>query len=278
MAIGGLTLRNLRLKKEALDKFKLPVDVLEGMSANAREQPVIILAGFVGEFTMKVPWATMTSKPIEVSIDSVYILVVPSAESKVHYLGLFCYLFMLIPFKYDKHEDERRAQAAKQEKLQSAELLDIKAQAGPVDGACTRMKTMHRSDLLMVSRRRQISRCHHVGYNEGGQQYSSQRQECPCALRRQNELPRSMHCSSAMSVSLNILLASFRGWYDTSRLFNYFYQRTLATRVHSKCQVGDSQGIRHVYDANTRANPPIACYPEINCRVFRHRLQKHGGP
>jgi len=29
--LGQLTLRNLRLKKGALDKFRLPVDVLEGM-------------------------------------------------------------------------------------------------------------------------------------------------------------------------------------------------------------------------------------------------------
>jgi vacuolar protein sorting-associated protein 13A/C len=29
---GQLTLRNLRLKKGALDKFQLPVDVLEGMT------------------------------------------------------------------------------------------------------------------------------------------------------------------------------------------------------------------------------------------------------
>jgi hypothetical protein len=33
--IGQLTLRNLRLKKGALDKFRLPVDVLEGMNISA---------------------------------------------------------------------------------------------------------------------------------------------------------------------------------------------------------------------------------------------------
>lgn len=30
LSIGQLTLKNLRLKKGALDKFRLPVDVLEG--------------------------------------------------------------------------------------------------------------------------------------------------------------------------------------------------------------------------------------------------------
>ena len=32
--IGQLTLRNLRMKKGALDKFRLPVDVLEGECAH----------------------------------------------------------------------------------------------------------------------------------------------------------------------------------------------------------------------------------------------------
>lgn len=32
--IGQLTLRNLRMKKGALDKFRLPVDVLEGERAH----------------------------------------------------------------------------------------------------------------------------------------------------------------------------------------------------------------------------------------------------
>lgn len=32
--IGRLTLRNLRMKKGALDKFRLPVDVLEGERAH----------------------------------------------------------------------------------------------------------------------------------------------------------------------------------------------------------------------------------------------------
>jgi hypothetical protein len=33
---GQLTLRNLKLKKGALDKFQLPVDVLEGVSSEVQ--------------------------------------------------------------------------------------------------------------------------------------------------------------------------------------------------------------------------------------------------
>lgn len=38
---GDVKLRNLRLKKEALDKFRLPVDVVEG---------------YLGDLTLSIPW------------------------------------------------------------------------------------------------------------------------------------------------------------------------------------------------------------------------------
>lgn len=38
---GDVKLRNLRLKKEALDKFRLPVDVKEG---------------YLGDLTLSIPW------------------------------------------------------------------------------------------------------------------------------------------------------------------------------------------------------------------------------
>lgn len=40
---GDVKLRNLRLKKEALDKFRLPVDVVEG---------------YLGDLTLSIPWST----------------------------------------------------------------------------------------------------------------------------------------------------------------------------------------------------------------------------
>lgn len=94
---GQLTLRKLRLKKGALDKFRLPVDVIEG---------------HLGKFTLSLHWMNLGNQPVEVLIEDVYLLVVPSSEST-----------------YDAEEEERRAQAAKFERLENAELLHIQGQA-----------------------------------------------------------------------------------------------------------------------------------------------------
>ncbi|OCH96150.1 vacuolar protein sorting-associated protein 13 [Obba rivulosa] len=90
---GRLTLTKLRLKKGALDKFRLPVDVVEG---------------HLGKFTLSLHWLNLGSQPVEVFIEDVYLLVVPSSETT-----------------YDPEEDERRQQAAKMERLQNAELLHL---------------------------------------------------------------------------------------------------------------------------------------------------------
>ncbi|EXX73461.1 Vps13p [Rhizophagus irregularis DAOM 197198w] len=89
---GDVVLRNLQLKKEALDKFNLPIDVLEG---------------YLGELTLNIPWSNLKNKPVKVFINNVYLLAVPKAESE-----------------YDTEEDENRAQQVKQEKLANAELLN----------------------------------------------------------------------------------------------------------------------------------------------------------
>ncbi|KAJ3917835.1 vacuolar protein sorting-associated protein 13 [Lentinula edodes] len=93
---GQLTLRNLRLKKGALDKFRLPVDVLEG---------------HLGEFTLSLHWMNLGNQPVEILIKDVYLLVVPSTQSV-----------------YDPKEEEERAQAAKLERLENAELLHMRGQ------------------------------------------------------------------------------------------------------------------------------------------------------
>ncbi|KAF8311204.1 hypothetical protein DL93DRAFT_2229838 [Clavulina sp. PMI_390] len=88
---GQFSVNNLTLKKSALDKFRLPIDVIEG---------------HLGHLTLNIPWATLTSKPAEVIIEDLYLLAIPAAESKV-----------------DLAEDEERAQASKQERLKNAEVL-----------------------------------------------------------------------------------------------------------------------------------------------------------
>ncbi|KAG2023495.1 hypothetical protein CC2G_001143 [Coprinopsis cinerea AmutBmut pab1-1] len=97
IAQGQLTLRNLRLKRGVLDKFQLPVDVLEG---------------HLGEFTLSLHWMNLGNQPVEILIKDVYLLVVPSAQTNV-----------------SPEEEEARAQAAKVERLENAELLHMKGQA-----------------------------------------------------------------------------------------------------------------------------------------------------
>jgi len=94
---GQLTLRKLRLKKGALDKFRLPVDVLEG---------------HLGTFTLSLYWRNLGNQPVEILIEDVYLLVVPSPQTSV-----------------DPEEEANRVQAAKVERLENAELLYIRGQA-----------------------------------------------------------------------------------------------------------------------------------------------------
>ncbi|KAG6842210.1 hypothetical protein C0991_000180 [Blastosporella zonata] len=94
---GQLTLRNLRLKKGALDKFRLPMDVLQG---------------HLGKLSLSLHWLNLGNQPVEILVEDVYLLVVPSSQT-VH----------------DPEEDENRAQAAKIERLENAELLHMRGQA-----------------------------------------------------------------------------------------------------------------------------------------------------
>lgn len=94
---GQLTLRKLRLKRGALDKFRLPVDVLEG---------------HLGKFTLSLHWMNLGNQPVEILIEDVYLLVVPSVQTT-----------------YNAKEEEERSQAAKAERLESAELLHMQTDA-----------------------------------------------------------------------------------------------------------------------------------------------------
>jgi vacuolar protein sorting-associated protein 13A/C len=95
---GDVKLRNLRLKKEALDKFRLPVDVVEG---------------YLGDLTLSIPWSNLSGKPVRVLVENVYLLAVPTDSSKA-----------------TPEEDRKRAQAAKLEKLENAEALSTSPTSG----------------------------------------------------------------------------------------------------------------------------------------------------
>lgn len=65
---GKIELSNLLLKDSALDQLNLPIRVVKGSLGNLR---------------VKVPWASLESKPVEVFIDGVYLLAAPLDFSRL---------------------------------------------------------------------------------------------------------------------------------------------------------------------------------------------------
>ncbi|TPX30777.1 hypothetical protein SmJEL517_g05746 [Synchytrium microbalum] len=88
---GDVVLHNLRLKKEALDKFNLPVEIQEGN---------------LGELILQIPWNDLKNTPVRVLVNNLYILARPRGESD-----------------YDPDEEEERLQAVKKEKIEAINIL-----------------------------------------------------------------------------------------------------------------------------------------------------------
>ncbi|GKT94580.1 vacuolar protein sorting-associated protein 13 [Colletotrichum tofieldiae] len=95
---GDVKLRNLELRREALDQLKLPINVMEG---------------HLGELTLIIPWSNLRGAPVKVFIEDVFLLASPREEAAYH-----------------EEEEERRKQRIKMEKLDSAELLKERSQEG----------------------------------------------------------------------------------------------------------------------------------------------------
>ncbi|MCJ1313085.1 hypothetical protein MMC25_006762 [Agyrium rufum] len=88
---GEVKLRNLELRREALDQLKLPVNVVEG---------------HLGQLTLNIPLSNLRGSPVKVNIEDVFLLAAPKEETE-----------------YDEEEERKRAHAVKMEKLENAELL-----------------------------------------------------------------------------------------------------------------------------------------------------------
>ncbi|KAH8819973.1 hypothetical protein F5884DRAFT_32326 [Xylogone sp. PMI_703] len=88
---GDVELRNLELRKEALDQLKLPINVVEG---------------HLGHLTLTIPWSNLRGQPVKIFIEDVFLLAAPKEDAE-----------------YDEEEEERRRQTIKIEKLDSAEML-----------------------------------------------------------------------------------------------------------------------------------------------------------
>lgn len=95
---GDVKLRDLELRREALDQLKLPINVVEG---------------HLGQLTLKIPWSNLRGSPVQVYIEDVYVLAAPKEDAE-----------------WDEEEEERRRQAVKIEKLDSAEMLQDRNQEG----------------------------------------------------------------------------------------------------------------------------------------------------
>lgn len=88
---GDVKLRNLQLRREALDQLHLPVNVVEG---------------HLGQLTMSIPWTNLRGKPVRVNIEDVFLLAAPKEDAG-----------------YNEEEEVKRANDVKLEKLENAELL-----------------------------------------------------------------------------------------------------------------------------------------------------------
>ncbi|KAI1201596.1 hypothetical protein F5X97DRAFT_25784 [Nemania serpens] len=95
---GDVKLRNLELRREALDQLKLPINVVEG---------------HLGQLTLIIPWSNLRGAPVKVFIEDVFLLASPKEEAA-----------------YDAEEENRRKQRVKIEKLDSAELIKERNQEG----------------------------------------------------------------------------------------------------------------------------------------------------
>ncbi|KAM0716599.1 hypothetical protein Q7P37_008044 [Cladosporium fusiforme] len=88
---GDVKLRDLELRREALDQIHLPLNVIEG---------------HIGSLVLSIPWSNLRGKPVRISIEDLFLLAAPKEDQE-----------------YNAEEEENRSHAVKMEKLDSAELL-----------------------------------------------------------------------------------------------------------------------------------------------------------
>lgn len=88
---GDVTLSNLKLKRESLDKLDLPLD---------------LRCGHLGTLTMQIPWSNLKSKPVKILIQDCYLLVSAVQQTK-----------------FDKGSEQSRELRVKRQKLDELELL-----------------------------------------------------------------------------------------------------------------------------------------------------------
>ncbi|KAJ2002023.1 Vacuolar protein sorting-associated protein 13, partial [Coemansia thaxteri] len=88
---GDVKLEKLRLKKDALDKLRLPVDIKEG---------------WLGTLTISIPWSNLKGEPVRITIDNVYVLAAPRFQGD-----------------FDPEREEEREFKSKMRRLENDDVL-----------------------------------------------------------------------------------------------------------------------------------------------------------
>lgn len=85
MTSGDVTLENLKLRKESLNKLDLPVFVKGGFCLFLRNSNC---EGSIGKLQMKIPWHKLQNEPIILIFEKLYLIVGPKVLSEVHQLTI----------------------------------------------------------------------------------------------------------------------------------------------------------------------------------------------
>lgn len=122
---GDVKLRNLELRREALDQLRLPLNVVEG---------------HLGQLTLSIPWSNLRGKPVKVDIEDVYLLAAPKEDAD-----------------YDHSEEDKRAHTLKMERIESAEILRERNDEGMSQEEQRRNQSFTQSMVTAVVDNLQIS-------------------------------------------------------------------------------------------------------------------------
>lgn len=75
MTEANLSLNNVKLKKDALIKLKLPINIELGEIRNLYVSQFLFL-----NYQIRVPWLKIGSQPVEVAIQGLHIIVSPQKK------------------------------------------------------------------------------------------------------------------------------------------------------------------------------------------------------
>ncbi|KAJ1822144.1 Vacuolar protein sorting-associated protein 13 [Coemansia sp. RSA 2598] len=115
---GDVKLEKLRLKKDALDKLRLPVDIKEG---------------WLGTLTISIPWSNLKGEPVRIHIDDVYVLATPCFQEH-----------------FDPEREEEREYKLKMHKLENDELLQIQRLSRKNDAVSEQKKQASFTEQLVT--------------------------------------------------------------------------------------------------------------------------------